>query len=141
MNKTQTPPSLMEAMATEPLWLQMWVSLLVIVHLAALLFVVRREREQGWQFRIEPLAIFASFVVAAAIMNWMYGQFGYVRLLGLAHLVGWTPVFVWMYMVRHRFPVATVLGKYLRLYLVIAGISLVIDAIDVIRYMLGDGQL
>ena len=32
-------------------------------------------------------------------------------------------------------------SKYIHAYLIIAGISLVIDAVDVIRYLLGDGQL
>lgn len=140
MNEAELPQSLMDAIGTEPLWLQGWVLVMVLVHLAAVLFVVRRE-PSGWRIRIEPIAIMTSFIVAALIMEWMYGQFGYVRLLGLAHLIGWTPVFVWMFMIRKRFSVSTLFGKYLRLYLLIAGISLFIDVIDVIRYFLGDGDL
>lgn len=144
MNETMDggglPASLGEAIGTEPLWLQAWVLTMVLVHLASLLFVAGREQQQ-WRFRLEPLAIFVSFVVAAVIMSWIYDRFGYVRLLGLAHLVAWTPVYVWILRSRQRFPVGTMYGKYIYLYLLIAGVSLVIDAVDVVRWLAGDGDL
>jgi len=134
------PASLGDAIGAEPLWLQAWVLTMVLVHLAALLFVLGREPQQ-WRFRPEPLAIFVSFLAAAAIMSWLYDRFGYVRLLGLAHLVAWGPVYVWILWSRRRFPVATMYGKYIHLYLLVAGISLVIDAVDVVRWLAGDGEL
>lgn len=134
------PATLGDAVATEPVWLQAWVMLLVVVHLAAILFVVVR-RDGGWRVRYQPIAILASFLLAGAFMGWLYGQVGYVRLLGLAHLVFWTPVYVWVWRSRPADGIASLYGKYLMAYLVIAGISLLIDAIDVIRYLLGDGAL
>jgi len=41
-------------------------------------------------------AIILPFVVAAILMDWMNNTFGYVRLLGMAHLVAWTPAFVYV---------------------------------------------
>jgi len=133
------PASLGEAIATEPLWLQAWVMSLVAVHLVALAFVVTR-RERGWRVRYQPIAIVASFLFAGAFMGWLYDQVGYVRLLGLAHLIFWTPVYVWVWRSRAA-EAATVYGRYLIVYLAIAGISLAVDAVDVIRYLLGDGAL
>lgn len=140
MNQTELPATLGAAIGTEPFWLQTWVMTMVLVHMAGLLFVVARE-QQRWRLRLEPLAILASFLVAAIIMSWMYDRVGYVRLLGLAHLMAWTPVYVWIFLRRQRFPWATVYGKYIYLYLLVAGISLVVDAVDVIRYLAGDGEL
>jgi hypothetical protein len=134
------PATLNEAIATEPYWLQAWVLLLVVVHVAAVLFVVGR-REGRFQMRWEPIAVLASFVAAAAFMSWLYDQVGYVRLLGLAHLIFWGPVWVWILTRSRSIGTGTWFGRYVRAYLVVAGISLAIDAVDVVRYLLGDGEL
>jgi hypothetical protein len=134
------PANLGDAIATEPVWLQTWVMVLVVANLAALLFVIGR-REGRMLVRPEPIAIVASFLAAGAFMNWLYAQVGYVRLLGLAHLVFWGPVWAWILSRRRAIGTDTFFGKYVQLYLVIAGVSLLIDAIDVIRHLLGDGEL
>jgi len=74
-------------------------------------------------------------------MNWLFDRVGYVRLLGLGHLLAWTPVYLWILLQHRRFDTREAYGKYIRVYLVIAGISLVVDAADVLRYLAGDGEL
>lgn len=139
MTPVQTMPlTLRDAMAAEPLWLQGWIGVLVVTNLLAVLFVVTRTAGR-WRIRPEPLAILAAFVAAGLFMEWLYAQVGYVRLLGLAHLVFWGPVWAWLVTRRADIGTGTWFGRYLHLYLVIAGISLVIDAVDVIRHLLGDG--
>ncbi|MDZ7824935.1 MAG: hypothetical protein U5R48_01530 [Gammaproteobacteria bacterium] len=137
MNGTE-PASLGGALLAEPLWLQGWVLLLVVVHLLAIVFVVGRE-DGARRVRAEPVAILASFLVAAILMEWLFQQYGYVRLLGLAHLLGWTPVYVWVLLRRRRIGLATLHGRWIHAYLLIAGLSLIIDAVDVVRWLLGDG--
>jgi len=134
------PATLNEAMSSEPMWLRVWVLTLVFTHLAALLFVVYR-RDSRWAVRVEPIAIVVSFFLAGEAMNWLFHQVGYVRLLGLAHLVFWTPVYVWIFSRRSRIGRGSMFGEYIIVYLIIAGVSLGIDLIDVIRYLLGDGEL
>ena len=134
------PNNLNEAIATEPIWLQAWVMLLVVTNLAALLFAVGREAGR-WRIRAEPLAIVASFLAAALLMGWLYERVGYVRLLGLAHLVCWGPVWIWILLRRRAIGTSTRFGKYVHVYLAIAGASLAIDALDVVRYLAGDGEL
>lgn len=134
------PATLNDAIATEPLWLQAWVLALVVVNLAAVLFVAHRDGGR-WRVRAEPVAILASFVAAGVFMGWLYEQVGYVRLLGLAHLVFWGPVWVWILSRRRAIGASTRFGQYVHVYLVVAGASLVIDAIDVARHLLGDGEL
>ncbi|MFU8814786.1 MAG: hypothetical protein ACNA7W_05540 [Pseudomonadales bacterium] len=56
-------------------------------------------------------------------------------------LIAWTPVYTWILLRRHRFDAGTAYGNYIRAYLVIAGISLIIDAADVLRYLAGDAEL
>jgi hypothetical protein len=134
------PPTLGEAMATEPAWLRSWILVLVATHFAAVLFLVKRENGR-WGVRPEPVAILLSFVFAGLLMNWLYTQVGYVRLLGLAHLVFWGPVWVWIASRRRAIGAATWFGRYLHAYLGVAGLSLLIDAVDVVRYLAGDGDL
>ena len=134
------PSTLGEAIATEPVWLQAWVAVLVGAHLPAIAFAVGRDAGR-WRLRLEPIAVLAGFTVAGVLGNWLYGQVGYVRLLGLAHIVGWTPAFVWVLSRRRMIGSGSLFSKWVHVYLVIAGTSLVIDLVDVIRYVLGDGQL
>lgn len=134
------PATLGDAITTEPAWLQAWVLAMVASHLIAVFFIAGRSGGR-WFVRYESVAILLSFLLATVFMNWLYAQLGYVRLLGLAHLFFWTPVWVWIAMRIRTVGLASVFGKYLALYLLIAGLSLVIDAVDVVRYLLGDGVL
>ena len=134
------PATLGDAIGTEPAWLQAWVLILGAVHIAAVAFVVGRDRGR-WLVRPEPIAVVASSIAAALFMTWLYSQVGYVRLLGLAHLVCWTPVYLWILARRRAIGGGTLFAKWINAYLSIAGVSLVIDAVDVIRHLVGDGEL
>ena len=57
------------------------------------------------------------------------------------YLIGWTPAYIWVLTRRKLIGIATIYGKYIHAYLLISGLSLVIDTVDVIRYFLGDGEL
>jgi len=134
------PATLNDAIATEPTWLQAWVMALVVVNLAAVLFVAHREGNR-WRVRAEPVAILVSFIGAGLFMGWLYEQVGYVRLLGLAHLLFWGPAWLWILSRRTAIGTGTRFGQYVHVYLAVAGASLVIDVIDVVRHLLGDGEL
>lgn len=134
------PATLGDAMGTEPAWLQGWILVLGAVHIAALAFVVGRQSGR-WVVRPEPIAVLAGAVVATILMTWLYSQVGYVRLLGLAHLVGWTPAYLWILARRRALDSGPLFVKWIHAYLFIAGVSLVIDVIDVVRHLAGDGAL
>jgi len=140
MNNEALPATLSDAMAAEPMWLMVWVYSLLIVHLLAIPFVVGKDNGQ-WTIRYRPVAIILGFVVSGLFMNWLFAQYGYVRLLGAAHFIGWLPAFIYVYIGLGQSSNATLYGRYLRLYLLIAGICLFIDAIDLVRYLMGDGEL
>lgn len=131
------PATLGEAIGSEPLWLTAWLMLLVGTIFSSIFFTVYKN-DDGWGFRWEPLAILLGFFVSGTIMEYMYGQMGYVRLLGLAHLIGWAPIYGWLAFKRKAIGFSTVWGKYVHVYLLIAGISLVVDSIDTVRYLAGD---
>lgn len=131
------PETLNAAIATEPMWLQVWVLLLVIANLGAIGFIATKQTG-SWRPRVEAIAILASFGAAALLMTWVYGRYGYVRLLGLPHLLFWGPVFVWLLLRYRKGDFTSPFRKYLLFYFLIAGISLIVDASDVVRYFAGD---
>jgi len=131
------PADLNAAIAMQAAWLQAWVMVLVIVNLAAALFLVARQ-DGKFSVRAEALAILISFVAAGALMGWLYEQLGYVRLLGLPHLVFWLPVYIWLVIKFRRNEFTPPFKHYLVLYFLVAGISLVLDFVDVFRYLLGE---
>lgn len=138
MNDTM-PANLEAAIATEPMWLQVWIIILVVTNLAAVLFIVTKK-SGSYRPRIESIAILASFLAAGLFMSWLYAQVGYVRLLGLAHLVFWLPVYVWLVGKYRKGEFVAPFKQYLMVYFLVAGLSLVIDTADVARYLLGDTQ-
>lgn len=131
-------PTLGEAIsATQPSWLLAYLTVLVAANLGAVFFIAKRTAN-GWRPRYEAIAIVVSFLLAGEFMEYLYQQYGYVRLLGLAHIVFWTPVYAWIFTHRKDYETTPYFAKFVMFYLVMAGISLAIDIIDVARYALGE---
>lgn len=84
----------------------------------------------------------AAWVVATVLMNTLYSQIGYVRLLGLGHIVPWTPLIIYLfnYLWRRRsqWDLTTLTGKWIAGVFTLNLISLVIDYVDVARWLLGE---
>jgi hypothetical protein len=127
----ELPATLGEAITLQPTWLMSYLYVLVAANLGAIFFVVQRTPD-GWRPRYEAIAIVVAFLLAGEFMNYLYSQYGYVRLLGLAHLL------FWVFTRRKQFTDAPIFSKFVLFYLVMAGISLTIDTIDVARYLLGE---
>ena len=123
--------------ATQPGWLLAYLMVLVAANLGAVFFIAKKT-PQGWRPRYEALAIVAAFLLAGEFMEYLYQQYGYVRLLGLAHIVFWTPVYAWIFTHRKDYAAYPYFSKFVPFYLVMAGISLTIDVIDLLRYALGE---
>lgn len=124
-------------MATQPTWLIAYLFVLTAANLGAVFFIAKRT-DKGWRPRYEALAIIAAFLLAGEFMEYLYQQYGYVRLLGLAHIVCWSPVYAWIITHRKDYEETPYFAKYVMFYLIMAGISLTIDVIDVARYALGE---
>ena len=112
---------------------RLWVIWLSIVIFAAplLLAIFKGHRRDA--------AIMLGVSLALAIsMQWFYGQVGFVRLLGLPHLIFWVPLGIYL-IARLRggayrgLPLAI-----LAVFLVSIGISLTFDVVDVARYLMGE---
>lgn len=105
----------------QPVWVPIWVFLLMIVNVASLGF---------WH---EPLAklIFIIFMISAMLMMGLYSRFGFEKILGLGHIL-WIPLLVYVFI-----QMPTIEGSFKRYLLVFSAsiaISLMFDIIDVMKY-------
>ncbi len=121
--------SLGEAIAQQPLWLQIWVYWMVITNLAGILFVLGR---------VEARWVVGAFLVNSLFMSWLNDTQGYTRLLGLSHVVFWTPLAVFLFRRLPSTEARTPFGMWIRVLLITIVLSLVVDYIDVVRYLLGE---
>ncbi len=110
-----------------PWWI--WVALLGAVNMVAPLFFLQTA---------EARVVLAAFLVAASFQMGLFAQFGFVRLLGIGHILPWLPMLIWLASRLDGINAASPLGRWVLAVLVLDAISLVIDAVDVIRYAAGD---
>ena len=117
--------------ARQPQWVQVWLDIMMVVLLglsAVFSFV-----------RVEARWVLAGFLLGAVAMLGLYSQIGYSRLLGIAHVIFWTPVLVYLLRRRGRWRVKeTLSGKWIVLAVTVLTISLAFDYTDVIRWVLGE---
>lgn len=111
----------------EPLWLRTWIYWMVAVNTSSLFFV-----------RFKPARrILAAFIGSAITMSLLVEWNGYNRLLGLAHVLWWTPLLVYLHRIWNRLPDSRALHLYLIVLFYTNTASLVVDSIDVVRYLVG----
>lgn len=109
----------------------LWVGLLAGVNMVGGVVFIRT---------VEGQLALVCLMLAFMIMWAIYAKKGFVRLLGLGHLVAWTPQVVWYTQVVLEGSAAGWFLYWLIAVLVVNGISLVIDFVDVVRYTLGETQ-
>lgn len=80
-----------------------------------------------------------SMIVAFEIMTLIYKKYGFVRLLGLGHIIGWLPMLTY-YAYKMNSINDPILSIWLKSVVAINSISLIIDAIDVKRWFAGEKQ-
>ena len=121
--------TLFEHFFASPPWLLVWLNILGIVNFGAIIFAIK-----DWRARMVLIAMIINLIFMSAL----FAKFGYTRILGLSHIIMWTPLLIYLWKNRKAHPERVWTGRYILAVLVINGISLVVDYIDVIRYILGD---
>ena len=110
-----------------PIHWQLWIALLFLTNMAAVFFLPR----------VEASVVLAGLFVGALRQMVIFARFGFVRLLGLGHF-HWFVMIAWLV---NR--LASIRGEGLFYNWVVAvitlcGLSLVIDTVDVVRYLRGE---
>lgn len=110
---------------------QLWLAALITVNMVIPLF---------WMHHVQAQLVLAAMFGAVAMMCWLTAVTGFSRLLGLAHILFWVPLLIWLGTMFSGFSATEPFGLWLRSVLLLNGISLVIDVADVVRYLLGERE-
>ncbi len=110
-----------------PHW-QLWLGTLVGANLVAPLFFLEH---------VEARVTIAALLISMTLMTALTARFGFSRILGLGH-VAWLPLLAFLVGSVAEVPATTGLGLWLRTVIVLDAISLVFDAVDVVRFLRGD---
>jgi hypothetical protein len=119
---------LMTSILKMPLPWVVWVACLMTVNFVVPLFYIQTLEAQ--------LAIAVAFV-AAILLSAIHVKLGFVRLLGLGH-VFWIPLVIWFGFRLSEVGVDSPFGIWLASLVLVNSVSLVIDVIDVARYVSGE---
>ena len=122
-----------EAIALQPAWIGMWLRVLLLCAfiLPVSLVIWKQTRLAGI---VTPVASFAS----AFFTGMLYNQVGYVKLLGLPHIVFWTPLIFFLFTVWRKPDLPKIPKVILSVVMGAILISLAFDYVDLLRYLLGD---
>lgn len=111
-----------------PIPWRVWLMLLMAVNMIVPFFFLDR---------IEARVVLITMIVSATLMMAMTGKFGFTRILGLGHVL-WIPLLLYLWTTLGEHPADEPFGLWIRLVMVLNSLSLVIDTVDVMRYIRGD---
>lgn len=116
--------------AAGPAWVAAWVAFMGAVFMLAIPFAFSRV-EARWTL-VAMAFTFPSMIA-------LYSIVGYVRLLGLIHVIFWTPLAIYLWRRRGEWGSREHLAdKWILLLFATILLSLAFDYSDLIRYLLGD---
>ena len=105
-----------------------WFWLLLAVNLVAPLFFL--SHPEAW-------TVVLGYAVSAAVMVPLHRRMGWVRLLGIAHFP-WLAILPWLAVRVAASGPTGAFGAWLAAVLAVDGACLVLDAVDVGRYLAGE---
>ena len=115
---------------TAPRWVQAWVQFMGVVLMLSVPFAFRR---------VEARVALVIAAITLPAMVWLYSKIGFVRLLGVVHVVLWTPFLFWLWRRRQEWRVKeTIAGKWVVLLFATMVVSLAFDYADVARWLMGE---
>jgi hypothetical protein len=114
-----------------PRWILLWVTVVLMgVNMVAPL---------AFLGTLEAKVVLVTFMMGGMLMMVLTARFGFTRILGLGHIL-WIPLIVFLFTRWGLHPADTPMGIWLRAVILINGISLVMDGIDVVRYARGERE-
>ena len=119
-----------KGLMSQALPVKLWVGLMVIFNMIIPLFYLDR---------LEAQVVLAGFVASMVLMTLITAITGFSRLVGLGHIF-WVPLLFFLWTHLNQIPPLDVFGFWVRALMVINAASLVIDAVDVFRYLAGERE-
>ncbi|MCB1342813.1 MAG: hypothetical protein KDK24_17435 [Pseudooceanicola sp.] len=125
--------TLEEALRLQPVWVQLWLYVLL-----AGAFVLPLTLLIWRQTRMAAVLAVAASVLAGVGVGWMYDRMGYVKLLGLPHILFWTPLAIYLVALARRPDMPDWPRRILWAVAATILISLAFDYTDAVRWLLGE---
>jgi hypothetical protein len=119
---------LMRTMMIMPIHWQVWLGVLVSANMVVPFFFIHT---------LEAQVVLAAAIVGMVIMSIIFHVKGFVRLLGIGH-IGWLPLVFWLWTRLGHAPADSIFGYWLVAVIVLNSLSLIIDTVDVLRYVKGE---
>jgi hypothetical protein len=122
-----------EVIATQSAWLGYWLNWLMFagVFLPVTLFIWKETR---WA----ALGAVVAAVLSGVAVYFMFEKMGYVKLLGLPHIVFWTPLALYLFTLIKRQSTGRIPRMIMIVVLGTILISLAFDYTDAFRYIIGE---
>ncbi|UCE63340.1 MAG: hypothetical protein JSU59_10805 [Nitrospirota bacterium] len=109
---------------------RLWLLALIAVNFIGPLFYLQR---------LEAQVVLVMMFVSMMLMTGLTALTGFTRIIGAGHFV-WIPMLIWIWTRLGDIPTDDWFGLWIRALMVLNGISLIIDTIDVKRYFAGDRE-
>lgn len=119
-----------KGMLNMPLHWQLWLMLLVAGNMIVPLFYLDR---------LEAQVTLGVLLASMMLMTILTARTGFSRLLGLGHIL-WFPMLYFLWTRLDQIPADDFFGIWIRTLIAINAASLVIDVVDVARYIAGDRE-
>ena len=113
-----------------PIHVRLWLMVLVALNLVAPLFYLER---------LEAQVVLGALLASIMLMTVLTGLTGFTRLLGVGHIF-WVPHLYFLWTRLSEIPPTDGFGIWIRILMALNAISLVVDAIDVVRYIAGERE-
>ncbi len=113
-----------------PIHVRLWLMVLVALNLVAPLFFLER---------LEAQVVVGALLASIMLMTVLTGLTGFTRLLGVGHIF-WVPLLYFLWTRLGQIPPTDGFGIWIRVLMALNAISLVVDAIDVVRYIAGERE-
>lgn len=124
-----------QAVQLQPQWVQLWMNwLLVGAFILPVILIFWKQSRMAALF-----SVLAAIGSGAGVM-WLFAQLGYVKIIGLPHLIFWTPLCFYLYRQIKRVDMPIWPKRIMMVVLATIVVALVFDYADVIRWLLGERQ-
>ena len=88
--------------------------------------------------RRDALIVLLTNLSVIVSMGWLFRQIGYVRLLGIVHVLLWTPLFVYLFRRAKNGEMTIPFRLVIWIFVATLAVSLAFDYVDVVRYLMGE---
>ncbi|MEM7523208.1 MAG: hypothetical protein AAF360_05500 [Pseudomonadota bacterium] len=125
--------TMQEAIALQPTWVGIWLNVLLLGA-----FILPISLLIWKQTRLAGLIIPVVSVASALATGQLYEMVGYVKLLGLPHIIFWTPLMFYLVSLWRKDDLPKAPKAILSASMATIVISLAFDYVDLLRYVLGE---